>query len=238
MRDAGRAAGVLLRQVGGLRTLRDFPNTGRDPLQPLPAADQRAALQMLSQRLLTADSFVISPALQRKLAPDFLERGDSMAGMPTEFALSQTVLDLQRALLNRLLSDGLATRVLDNEGRVSPPAAPLRLGELYTQIEGDVFAELAGRGNGAPHAGADIIQPRRELQRDFVNRLTALVLRPAALSRTDARSMVRSRASALALRIERAQRLTALSPEARAHLQDSAESLRSALAAPLARAGV
>ena len=238
VRDAGRAAGVLLRQVGGLRTLRDFPNTGRDPLQPLPAADQRAALQMLSQRLLAADSFAISPALQRKLAPDFLERGDSMAGMPTEFGLSQTVLDLQRALLNRLMSDGLATRVLDNEGRVSPPAAPLRLGELYTQIEGDVFAELAGRGNGAVQAGADISQPRRELQRDFVNRITALVLRPAALSRTDARSMVRSRASALALRIERAQRLTGLSPEARAHLQDSAESLRSALAAPLARAGV
>ncbi len=45
VRDAGRAAGVLLRQVGGVRTLRDFPNTGRDPLQPLPAADQRAALR-------------------------------------------------------------------------------------------------------------------------------------------------------------------------------------------------
>jgi hypothetical protein len=45
-RRGGRAAGVLLRQIGGVRTLRDFPNSGRDPLQPLPAADQRAALDL------------------------------------------------------------------------------------------------------------------------------------------------------------------------------------------------
>ena len=34
LRDAGRAAGVLLRQMGGVRTLRDFPNTGRGATRP------------------------------------------------------------------------------------------------------------------------------------------------------------------------------------------------------------
>ena len=238
VRDAGRAAGILLRQVGGLRTLRDFPNTGRDPLQPLPAADQRNALRLLSQRVLSADSLVLSPALQRRLAPDFFERGESPGGMPTEISLQQTVLDLQRALLNRLMSDALATRVLDNEGRVSPPEQALRLGELYTQLEADVWAELAAPDARAKAAAAhDIPQPRRELQRDYVNRLTALVLRPGAMSRSDARALVRGRAAALATRLERAVRSHGLSAEAQAHLQDSAESLRSALAAPLARAG-
>ena len=32
--DAGRAVGVLVRQIGGVRTLRDHPGSGRDPLQP------------------------------------------------------------------------------------------------------------------------------------------------------------------------------------------------------------
>ena len=229
VRDAGRAAGVLLRQVGGVRTLRDFPNTGRDPLQPLPAAEQRAALQLLSQRVLSADSFAVSPALQRKLAPDFLERGDSFA-VPTEFALAQTVLDLQRGLLNRLMSDALAARVLDNAGKLSPPAQPLRLAELYNQLEADIWSELAGRG--------DIRQPRRELQREHINRLAALLLRPGAMSRSDARALLRSRSAALAQRIEAAaSRQGGLSAEARLHLKDSAESLRSALAAPLSRAG-
>ena len=229
VRDAGRAAGVLLRQVGGVRTLRDFPNTGRDPLQPLPAADQRAALQMLSQRVLAADAFVVSPALQRKLAPNFLERGESLAE-PTEYPLGQTVLDLQRAILNRLMGDSLATRVLDTESKVSPPAQPLRLAELYDQLEADVWSELAGSG--------DIPQPRRELQREHVSRMAALVLRPGLMTRSDARAMVRSRGAALAQRLERAAGRKGLSVEARAHLADSAETLRSALAASQQRAGV
>ncbi len=228
VRDAGRAAGLLLRQVGGVRTLRDFPNTGRDPLQPLPAADQRAALQMLSQRVLSADAFAVSAALQRKLAPDFFERSESLT-VPTEFPLGQTVLDLQRGILNRLMSDALAARVLDTEAKVSPPAQPLRLAELYNQLEADVWSELA--------AGGDIPQPRRELQREHINRLTALVLRPATLTRGDARALVRSRSTALLQRIDRSERQPGLSAEARLHLQDSAESLRSALAAPLQRTG-
>ena len=239
VRDAGRAAGILLRQVGGLRTLRDFPNTGRDPLQPLPAADQRNALRLLSQRVLSTDSLVVSPALQRRLAPDFFERSESPGGMATEISLQQTVLDLQRALLNRLMSDALATRVLDNEGRVSPPAQALRLGELYSQLEADVWAELAAPDLKAKAVAArDIPQPRRELQREYVNRLSALVLRPGAMTRSDARALVRSRAAALATRLERATRSPGLGIEAQAHLLDSAESLRSALAAPLARAGI
>ncbi|MEO7336738.1 MAG: zinc-dependent metalloprotease, partial [Caldimonas sp.] len=38
--DVANAVGVLGRQIGGLRTLRDFPGSGRDPLQPVPAAQQ------------------------------------------------------------------------------------------------------------------------------------------------------------------------------------------------------
>ena len=101
---------------------------------------------------------------------------------------------------------------------------------MYQQLEADIWSELAGRG--------DISQARRELQRDYVNRVTALVLRPGALSRSDARALVRQRATALAARLERAAaRQTGLGLDAQAHLQDSAESLRSALAAQLPRAG-
>ena len=154
VRDAAQAAGILLRQIGGVRTLRDFPNTGRDPLQPLPATDQQAALKLLSQRVFSADSFAVSPALQRRLAPNFFERSEAGGAVPTEYALSQAVLDMQRALLNRLMSDALAVRVLDSEAKVSPPAKALRLGDLYRQLETDVWSELAGKG--------DIPQARRE----------------------------------------------------------------------------
>ena len=54
---------------------------------------------------------------------------------------------------------------------------------------------------------------------------------------SDARAQVRTRAATLAQRIERASLRTALDDASRAHLKDSAESLRAVLAAPLQRAG-
>ncbi|MEK8050231.1 zinc-dependent metalloprotease [Ideonella sp. DXS22W] len=232
LRDAGRAAGVLLRQVGGVRTLRDFANTGRDPLQPVPAETQRAALTLLSQRVLAANAFPVSPALQRRLAPDYLERQENLAATPTEFPLGQNVLDMQRALLNRLMSDDLARRVLDNEAKVDQPAQALHLRDLYQQLEADVWSELAASGSAA-----EIGATRRDLQREHLNRLTALVIKPGLLARADARALVRSQATALLARIERASRRNGLGTETRAHLQDSAESLRSALAAKMERTG-
>ena len=241
VRDAGRAAGILLRQVGGLTTLRDFSNTGRDPMQPVPAADQRVALRLLSQRLLSAESFEVSPALQRRLAPDYLAREESLGGMPTELSLQQTVLDLQRALLNRLMGDALAARMLDNAAHLGTREPVLRLGEMYSQLEADVWSELATLdappGARRPPATHGQTQARRELQREYVNRIAALVLRPGALTRSDARALVRNRAAALASRLERAARARTLDEDALAHLRDSAESLRSALAAPLVRSG-
>jgi hypothetical protein len=231
LRDAGRAAGVLLRQVGGVRTLRDYAVTGRDPLQPVAASLQRDSLKLVSQRLLSVGAFELSPALQRKLAPDFFERAESLGTVPSEYPLAQSLLDLQRAILNRLMSDALASRLVDMEGKAYTPAQAYHLREMLQQLETDIWQELGAKRG-------DISPARRELQREYVNRLAALVLKPGTLNRADARAQVRSQASALLARIDASTSHAGLSAEARAHLKDSAESLRSALAAPLVRAGV
>jgi hypothetical protein len=121
LRDATRAAGVLARQIGGLRTLRDYPGSGRDPLVPVPAAVQREALDTLSQNFLAAGSFRISPSLARKLAPDYLERFGGTEPVPTDFSLDEIMLDLQRALLNQLMSETLAARLLDAQSKAASP---------------------------------------------------------------------------------------------------------------------
>ena len=76
--DVYRSLGVLARQIGGVRTLRDFPGSGRDPLLPVPAAVQREALDQLAQSFLATGGFQVSPALARRLAPDYLERTDAV----------------------------------------------------------------------------------------------------------------------------------------------------------------
>ncbi|HJV60003.1 MAG TPA: zinc-dependent metalloprotease [Albitalea sp.] len=231
LRDMSRAANVLTRQIGGVRTLRDHAGSGRDPLSPVPATEQRAALDILTSGFLSTDSFRISPALQRKLAIDYQERTDAVfhgeAAASTDFSLATQVIGLQRAVLGQLLSDSVAARLLDSESKA--PKDALRLSELYGRLDKSVWSELAGHGDIAPL--------RRELQREYVNDVANMLLHPSMLSRADARSLVRAQAQALLAHINAASKRSSLGAEARAHLQDSADTLSQALAAKLQRAG-
>jgi len=231
LRDVGRAAGVVSRQIGGVRTLRDFPNTGRDPLQPVPAAQQRAALDWLADTVLGARGLAVPPALQRRLATDFLERGDALQGGgeagDTDFVPAQMVLDMQRALLAQLMSDGVSQRLLDSAPKAGPgePAA-LRLAELMQRLDVEVWRERPGQGSA-----------QRALQRDYVARLAQGLLRPATTGAALARTQWRQQAQAVLQRVLAGARSTR-DTEQRAHLQDCAELLREALQAKVVRNAV
>ncbi|MCK9684190.1 zinc-dependent metalloprotease [Scleromatobacter humisilvae] len=237
LRDAVRASGVLLRQLGGVATLRDFPGSGRDPMQPVPAAQQRAALDTLVDGVLAPDSFRISPALQRRLAPDFLERGDVSAGgdpVSTDYPVESVMLDFQRQLLFALMSDGLAQRLEDSAPKLDRPAQALAPSEVYARITRALWSDADNFGAGGK---GDIPARRRELQRDHVNRLAVVLLRTPGGVRVDLRSTLRAEAASLLPRIQAAQRRPGLSEASRLHLADCAETLRAALNAPMERAG-
>ena len=237
LRDAVRASGILLRQLGGVQTLRDFPGSGRDPMQPVPAAQQRAALDTLVDGVLAPDSFHISPALQRRLAPDFLERGDVSAGgnpVSTDYPVESVMLDFQRQLLFALMSDGLAQRLEDSAPKLDHPAQALAPSEVYARVTRALWADAANFGADGK---GDIPARRRELQRDHVNRLAVVLLRTPGGVRVDMRATLRAEAAALLPRIQAAQRRPGLSEASRLHLADCAETLRVALNAPMQRAG-
>lgn len=232
VRDMGRAAGILARQIGGVRTLRDHPGTGRDPLQPVPAAVQREALEALSQGVLSADSLKLSPALQRKLAPSYDDRTDAMFGdmqpVETDFSIDSFVTQLRKALLAQLTSDGVASRLLDSVGKLAPGEA-FPLSELYARLRADIWSELT--------SSADIAPARRELQREHLQRIAGQILRPTA-ARVDTRSLMRAEALALQRNLKAAAVRPQWNAEVRAHLQDSLDLLSEALVAKMQRAGL
>ncbi|HKX40012.1 MAG TPA: zinc-dependent metalloprotease, partial [Burkholderiaceae bacterium] len=237
--DVARSVGILARQIGGVRTLRDYPGSGREPLQAVSAASQREALDVLSSGLFAADSLRVTPSLQHRLAPDFLERSEAIAvgGGPvtvaTEFAIPQRVLAVQRALLSHLMSDTVAARIVDNQTaqRAGRPGAggAFQLSELYGRLDRDIWSELS--------SGGDIAPARRELQRDYLNRMARALLQPNAASRVETRSLMRVQAQGLLTRLQGALHRGGLSADARAHLQDSADTLSQALSARMLRAG-
>ncbi len=224
--DVTRAVGVLVRQIGGLRTLRDFPGSGRDPLTPVAAKVQRDALDLIARAVLSPDGLSLSPALQRRLAPDYLDRAEFGAG--TDFSAPQRLLDLQRAVLGYLMSDTIAARILDGAGKFDRATDAFQLGDLYQRLSDDVWGDLGPRAAIAPG--------RRELQRDHVNRLAAALLRPLG-ARVETRGLVRIQARALLTRLDGAQQSAGghADPQTRAHLADSADTLRQAFAATLQR---
>ena len=234
--DVTRVMGVLARQIGGVATLRDFPGSGRDPLQPVSAPVQREALDLMVRAALAPDGLQITPALQRRLAPDFLDRAEASGG-PTDFAVPQRLLDLQRAVLAYLMSDGLAARVLDSAAKVDQAALAFHLSEIHQRLAADVWSELK--------QGGDISAPRRELQRDYVNRLAFALVRPSPAARTDARGYARVQARALLARLEGVQRQAekpvrrgsplATDAQTRAHLADTIDTLKQALTASIQR---
>jgi hypothetical protein len=234
LRDVARAANVLARQIGGVRTVRDQPGTGRDPLTPVPITEQREALDLITGSLLAADSLRVSPELQRKLGADFSERSDALrngeGSAQTDYSPSVQVLGMQRSLLGALMSDTIATRLLESSEKA--PAGSdraLRMSELYDRLSKAVWSELDTR--------ADIAPLRREVQRDHVNRIAAVLIRPGGASRADTRSVVRLQARTLLERLRLAGQRPGMSEETRAHLLDSADTLEQALSARLQRAG-
>jgi hypothetical protein len=179
--------------------------------------------------VLSIDGLAVTPALQRRLAPDFDDRGEN-PGLPTDYPVPQRLLDLQRAVLNQLMSDAVAARILDSVGKADRPEAAFQLSELYARLNRDVWTELA--------RGGPINATRRELQRDHVNRLASALLRPSPQARADARSLIRMQALQLQGQLDKAlKRREPLDAETRAHLQDSADTLSQALSAKMLRAG-
>lgn len=222
----GQSATLVGKYVGGMQTSRDLPGTngGRPAYQPVPPAKQREALRFLADGLFAVDAFRFKPQFLASLSPDYREwtRGGPVS-------IPAAVLQLQTGALDRLLSPGTATRLLElplylpeNERR-----GIISLHEVVQTLQGAVWSEL--------QRGGDIEPMRRNLQREHLKRVQALLTRSAGPLPADAVSLVRLAATELQAGLRRAAARPGLAVETRAHLQDSLVLLSEALRASFVR---
>jgi hypothetical protein len=219
------ASALVGKYVGGMDTSRDLPGSGSRPAYtPVAPAKQREALQFLASGLFTVDSFRFKPQFLASLAPDYNEW---VRGGPV--SIPGAVLQLQTVALDRLLSPGTASRLLDLPMYLPEPERRgiISLHEVYTTIQSAVWSELK--------RGSDIEPMRRNLQREHLKRVQALLTRSAGPLPPDAVSLVRLAAVELQGELRRAGQRPGLAVETRAHLQDSAALLTEALRASMVR---
>ena len=228
------ASATIAKYIGGVTTLRDHVGSPRAPLTPVDTLRQREALRIIADGLFSADSFRFKPAFMRRVQVDWLDRNDIYdAGLSTttvDYSLGTQVLNAQRKVLNQLMSDAVAQRILDSEVKAGDRNQTLRLSELYTTLHEAIWSELK--------TGRDITPLRRNLQREHLQRIANALLRPAGTTPADARSLEREEAKALRGEIAAAQNRPGYSKETRAHLAEALTQLDQALKAPLVRQAV
>jgi hypothetical protein len=213
-----------LKYIGGTTVLRDHAGSGRVPFTPVPAARQREALALVTASVFKSDSFKFSPELMSRISYDRLDWGSD-----PDVSIERNVLILQTSVLNYLMSNIVAERLLRASEKVDDPKKVLTLGELYDTVQNAVWSELGG--------AQEITRERRNLQREHLMFVINALVRSAPGVSADARSLQRQNAVQLQAKIHAA--LAHISNrESKAHLEECMEALNQALHAPMQRTGV
>jgi hypothetical protein len=221
---------LIAKYIGGVYTSRALAGTQRPVLTPVSTGKQREALEMLSKEIFSSDSFRFDPVFMSRLGIDHLERLRPNQPMVTpDFSLPTAVLNLQRAVLDLLMSDGVAIRLADAETKVKNPRELLSFADLQDRLTDAIWSEA--------RTGRDIDSLRRNLQREHVRRLASAIVRPTSAVAADVRAVQRQVAIKLEGDLKRALGNPRLSSIARAHLAESAAVLDESLKAPLMKQG-
>ena len=229
----GSSLPFAAKYVGGTLTTRATAGANQPLLVPVPAAQQRAALDVVVNEVFSSSSFKFDPKVLSRLGVDHHEpRAATQQGV--DFSLPTAVLTLQRGALDTLMADGLAGRLADAESKVADPRQLLSYSEVQMRLAKAVWSELSASNAGK----GDIDSLRRNLQREHARRLAAGLVRASATTAADVRSVHRQVALQLQSQLRAAVAAKRGSSLVQAHLEDSLDTLTEALKAPLVKQGV
>jgi hypothetical protein len=211
--------------VGGVLTRRERAGSGRPLFEPVPAARQREALQLITQDFFRAESFRFDPALLARLAPDTFDRKAS-----PEVSVVASVLAVQRTILDPLFSPTVAARLLEAPLKSAKGVVPLSLAQLHDTLQNAIWSEA--------WQGQDAGLLRRNLQREHLRRMTDVLVKPANGMPPDARSLLRMNAQTLAGQLQKVLARGGIGKETQAHFSESLNTLQTALQAQVQRSGL
>jgi hypothetical protein len=188
-----RAFGILLRQwgdgatlasqfIGGQSVSRDHKadKDARDPIVPVAGAKQRDCLKFLADNILSDKAFQFSPTLLRRLGTErWMHWGnEAMFGPGVDISVLERILGIQKIVLSQCLSGSTLARIQNQQLQADSGADPLRMEEVFRALSDGIWSDLDKLGENKDPKGskAAISTIRRNLQREYLRRLTNLVL--------------------------------------------------------------
>jgi hypothetical protein len=218
-----------VKYLGGAYLNRDHVGDpdGRLPLEPVALEEQREALDLLVERLLAADALDVPSHVLERLGPNRWTHWGTSTTFDgrLDYPWHEQLAGLQEAVLGELLHPWRLARIRDAEARWGEGSV-VGIPELTRRLTDAVWSEL-GASENVPAA-------RRDLQRSWIEAMTALVVDAPPRTPSDARSVARVRLREVGERIDdRLAVASGLDAYTSAHLEESAARIREALAAGL-----
>jgi hypothetical protein len=172
----GDGAVLASQYVGGQSVTRDHKGDkgGRDPITPIAGAKQRECLKFLADQILSEKSFQFSPTLLRRLGTEkwYHWGSDGFNDGGVDISVLESVLATQKIVLGECLSATTLNRLQNQALQAEPGANPLRVEEVFRALTDGIWTDLAA--DSKTGAAGSVI--RRNLQREYVRRLTTMVL--------------------------------------------------------------
>ncbi|MEQ8767617.1 MAG: zinc-dependent metalloprotease [Planctomycetota bacterium] len=167
-----RAVSMMGNWLGGSFLHRRKKGDGDDvaPVIPVPASQQRAALDFIIEETFDDDSFGLTTELLQHMTSS--KWGYQAAS--ADWQVHDTVMGLQASALTMIMNPTTLRRVYDNEVRAGKGQDVFSLPELMEKVRGAIWKELDSHAGTMSANEPMISNLRRGLQRQHVYRLIDL----------------------------------------------------------------
>jgi hypothetical protein len=179
----GDGATLASQFIGGQSVSRDHKadKDARDPIVPVPGAKQRDCLKFLADNILSDKAFQFSPTLLRRLGTErWMHWGNEggMFGPAIDISVLERILGIQKIVLGHCLSGSTLSRIQNQQLQADNGTDPLRLDEVFRSLTDGIWGDLDKMPEAKDAKGAKLAYTtlRRNLQREYLRRLSSMVL--------------------------------------------------------------
>ena len=227
---------MMANWVGGCYISRDKKGDpkGNDPIVPVPAERQRAALKFVMENAFRDDAFGLNPELLTKMSLDkWLDAGGgSSAVEDVPYPVHDRIMGIQASVLTMIMNPITLQRVYDNEQRVPADQDMITLPEVIASVTGEIWSEVYSGNSGGDFTDRKpmVSSLRRNLQREHVERLIDLSM-PGSVATPASRAiatLATAKLRELSTRLETASK-GKMDTYTSAHLSETALRIQKAL---------
>ena len=216
----------VVHYIGGLyhsKTHIGDPN-GKIPFTPVPAAEQRRAVQFLSDRIFAPNAFEISPELINKLQSNrSYDFTFEVFLAPIAYQWYERVLGVQSQAINNLYYPLTLQRLVNNLARVPDNEPKYTMYDLFTDVRRAIWGEMI--------TPANVNEYRRQLQLYHLRRIISIYLSSASVYPYDALTLAANDLDILDQAARTAVNSSAIDAMTKAHFKEVSRQISAARSA-------